>query len=31
MERVPLRETYLDINYNQLTTRSVTDMMMLYK
>ena len=30
MERVPLRETYLDINYNQLTTRSVTDMIVIH-
>lgn len=30
MERVPLRETYLDINHNQLTTRSVTDMIVIH-
>ena len=30
MERVPLRKTYLDINHNQLTTRSVTDMIVIH-
>ena len=30
MERVHLRETYLDINHNQLTTRRVTDMIVVH-
>ena len=30
MERVPLRETYLDINHNQLTTRRVTDQIVIH-
>ena len=30
MERVHLRETYLDINHNQLTTRRVTDMIVIH-
>ena len=30
MERVPLRETYLDINHNQLTARRVTDQIVVH-
>ena len=30
MERVPLRETYLDINHNQLTTRRVTAQIVIH-
>lgn len=30
MERIPIVETYLDIDHNQLTTRSVTDQIVIH-
>lgn len=30
MERIPIAETYLDIDHNRLTTRSMTDQIVLH-